>query len=139
MLLNLTAVYGLRAMAVLASLQPGESLAAEPLAERTAVPRQYLSKVMRKLVVAGLVRGQRGRGGGFMLLRPPGKVRLVDVLKALDLELDGGCAFGFAQCDPKNPCALHPLWSKLQGSLASWAEGSSLAELQPAARSPAKR
>jgi Rrf2 family protein len=133
MLLNLTVVYGLRAMAVLASLQPGESINNEQLAERTVVPRQYLSKVMRKLVVAGLVRGQRGRGGGFMLQRPPGKIRLADVMSALDLEIDGGCAFGFAACDPSNPCALHPLWTRLQDSLATWAGDNTFAGLQ---RSP---
>ena len=122
MLLNLTVVYGLRAMAVLASLQPDDSINNAQLAVRTAVPRQYLSKVMRKLVVAGLVQSQRGRGGGFLLQRPPSQVRLADVLQALDLQLDGGCAFGLPQCDPKHPCALHPLWSRLQQSLAVWAD-----------------
>lgn len=132
MLLNMTVVYGLRAIAVLACLQPGECVNNQHLAERTAVPRPYLSKVMRKLVVAGLVRGQRGRGGGFMLHRAPGEIRLADVLQALDLEIDGGCAFGYAACDPANPCALHPLWARLQASLATWADDNTFAELSAA-------
>ncbi len=131
MLLNHTAVYGLRAMAILAGLAPGESLNAEALSARTGVPHQYLSKVMRKLVVAKLVRGRRGHGGGFSLLRPAKQIRLGDVLTAIDVELDGGCAFGFSACDPNNPCVLHPLWSKLQESITHWAGDSTLAELGP--------
>lgn len=132
MLLNLTAVYGLRAMATLARLAPGESLTVQALAERTGVPRQYLSKVMRKLVVARLVRSQRGHGGGFALMQPPAKVRFADVLRAIDVELDGGCAFGYAACDPDNPCELHPLWTRLQQGLDEWAQDSTLADLGPA-------
>lgn len=129
MLLNQTALYCLRALAVLAGLAPGESLNAQALAERTGVPQQYLSKVMRKLVLARLVRSQRGHGGGFQLMRAPGAIRVSDALAAVDLQLDGGCAFGFAKCDPANPCALHPLWSRLNDSLASWTESSTFAEL----------
>ncbi|MDO8348752.1 MAG: Rrf2 family transcriptional regulator [Planctomycetota bacterium] len=134
MLLNQTAVYGLRAMATLASLAPGENLTAEELATRTGVPQQYLSKVMRKLVVARLVAGRRGHGGGFTLLRPARDIRLADVLAAVDLDVDGGCAFGFTSCDPKNPCVLHPIWSRLKDSLAQWTAGSTLADLGPAPR-----
>ncbi len=131
MLLNLTAVYGLRALAVLASLHPGESLNAAALSERTGVPQQYLSKVMRKLVLAKLVRSQRGHGGGFQLMRAPATIRVSDALTALDLEVGSGCAFGFAACDPERPCALHPLWSRLQSSLDAWTDGSTFGELEP--------
>lgn len=129
MLLNLTAVYGLRAMATLAGLGAGETLNAGELSERTGVPQQYLSKVMRKLVVARLVRSQRGHGGGFGLARAAAKIPLADVLRAIDIELDGGCAFGYGQCDPGNPCVLHPIWAKLQQSLDVWTNGCTLADL----------
>lgn len=122
MLLNLTAVYGMRAMATLAGLAPGESLNAAALAERTGVPQQYLSKVMRKLVLARLVRSQRGPGGGFTLMKPAADIRLGDVLSAIDRERGNACAFGYDECDPDNPCALHPIWSRLQESLASWTD-----------------
>jgi Rrf2 family protein len=132
MLLSQTAVYGLRAMAVLAALPPNESIRALELSGRTGVPRQYLAKVMRRLVVAGLVRSRRGHGGGFMLSRPARAIRLGDVLRSIDAELEGGtCAFGFGACDPQNPCALHPVWSRFSDSVQKWAEGSTLADLGP--------
>ncbi len=129
MLLSLTAVYGLRALAVLAGLEPGATINAADLAAVTGVPKQYLSKVMRKLVVARLVRAQRGRNGGFQLQKPARAIPIADVLAALSLEIDGGCAFGFAECDPKRPCSLHPIWSRLNDSLAEWASQTTLADL----------
>ncbi|MCC7061365.1 MAG: Rrf2 family transcriptional regulator [Planctomycetes bacterium] len=139
MLLNQTAVYGLRAMATLTSLAPGESINVIALSERTGVPQQYLSKVMRKLVVARLVRSQRGHGGGFALMKAPRQIRLIDVLRAIDLDLDGGCAFGFAACDPTNPCTLHPIWSKMQECIQEWAGDSTLADLGPGPTTPRTR
>lgn len=139
MLLNQTAVYGLRAMAVLAGLAAGESLNAAELSERTGVPQQYLSKVMRKLVLARLVHGQRGRGGGFMLEKPARQIRLADVLTALDLELHSGCAFGFEACDPTNPCVLHPIWSRLQSDLEAWSTRSTFADLGPPPRDRSRK
>ncbi len=129
MLLTQTAVYGLRALAVLAALGPGESLNATELAKRTRVPRQYLSKVMRKLVVAKLVASQRGHGGGFRLRRPPREIEVRDALAALDLEPSSQCAFGYASCDAVKPCALHPLWSRMRESVATWADGATFADL----------
>lgn len=131
MLLSLTAIYGLRAMAVLAGLEAGASINAADLSEATGVPRQYLSKVMRRLVVARLVRGQRGRHGGFQLQRPARTIQIAHVLAALSLDIDGGCAFGFSACDPKRPCALHPIWSRLNDSLSGWASQLTLADLGP--------
>lgn len=133
MLLNQTAVYGLRAMAVLASLAPTESLNARELSERTGVPQQYLSKVMRKFVIAKLVRSQRGRGGGFGLMRPPARIRLSDVLHAIDVAVEqSGCAFGYGRCDATDPCALHSLWEQLRQSLDQWGNGTTLADIGPA-------
>jgi Rrf2 family protein len=129
MLLHVTAVYGLRALAVLASLDPGASLNAAALADRTGVPQQYLSKVMRKLVVARLVRSRRGHGGGFQLQRAPGSIRVADALAALDFEVGTGCAFGFPACNLRDPCILHPLWSQLQQSLQQWTGGCTFGDL----------
>lgn len=131
MLLNQTAVYGLRAMASLAMLAPGERINAAELSERTRVPQQYLSKVMRKLVVAKLVNGRKGHGGGFCLARAPKEIPLRDVLSAVDIDMHSGCAFGYAACDLENPCSLHPLWSRLNQCLDSWANGCTLAEIGP--------
>lgn len=127
MWLSQTAEYALRAMAVLAratedGVTPGAQLAAQ-----ARVPLPYLSKIMRRLVVAGLVRGQRGHGGGFWLDRPPASIRLADVLQAVDVTVsERKCVFGWTACRDDRPCPLHPLWVDLRARQRRWAEDTTL-------------
>jgi Rrf2 family protein len=128
MLLNQTAEYAFRAMAYLAS-RPDLQVAvpSAELAEAANIPSHYVSKVMRRLVVAGLVTSQRGHGGGFRLAVDPAMITFSAILKATDLDpRNQRCAFGFGQCDVKNPCHLHPAWSRLKESFNSWAESTTL-------------
>lgn len=127
--LSQTAEYALRAMAYLA-VPREESVRAADLADAIAVPAHYLSKVLRRLVQAGLLESQRGHGGGFVLSRPADQVRFVDVLAAVDaLPTENRCAFGWGDCDVKNPCPLHPAWSRLNDAMTGWAEGTTLADV----------
>ena len=129
-ILSQTAIYALRALAVLKDLAPGESLSGIVLSERTGVPRDYLSKVMRQLSRSGIVRGQRGHGGGFCMNRPPQRVRLLDVLTAVDTELSlGRCAFRVGACNQQKPCVLHGVWSRFQASVGDWASETTVADL----------
>lgn len=129
MLLNQTSEYALRAMALLATTDGGP-MRSEQLSEQAGIPIHYVSKVMRRLVVAGLVSSKRGRGGGFQLARPAASIRLLDVLEATDVVLQGGrCAFGTGDCDISAPCALHPVWTKLKDDLLKWATLNTLDDL----------
>lgn len=131
-ILSQTAIYSLRALAVLKAIESGASLSGPLLSERTGVPRDYLAKVMRQLVRAGIVTGQRGKGGGFRLARAPDRVRLIDVFEAVDTELAlGRCAFGLGACNKRHPCVLHGVWSQFQERVGGWANDTTLADLGP--------
>ncbi|MBW2295571.1 MAG: Rrf2 family transcriptional regulator, partial [Deltaproteobacteria bacterium] len=67
MVLSQTAEYALRAMAWLATAPTREPVRAKDLSVATGIPSHYLSKVMRRLVLAGLLISQKGQGGGFLL------------------------------------------------------------------------
>lgn len=75
--------YALRAMSFLAALR-GDAATSEVIAVNTRVPRGYLSKVMRELVRAHLVRSFRGPGGGFVLDRDPSTISVLDIVTAVD-------------------------------------------------------
>lgn len=130
MLLPQTAEYALRAMAWL-SLQPmGTAVRAKDLSEFTEIPLPYLSKILRRLVVAGLLDSQRGHGGGFVLARPPAEISFGQVLDAVDAApTSGKCAFGWGRCDAVHPCPLHGRWSELQVHVRHWATRTTLADL----------
>jgi Rrf2 family protein len=104
-MLSQTVEYALRAMMHLAALN-GESATSDRIAQETKVPGGYLSKVMRDLVVAGLVESFRGPGGGFSLARTPDLITILDVVNAVDpIKRIHKCPID----DPNHPnlCALH--------------------------------
>lgn len=130
MLLPQTAEYALRAMACLAALPPGQGLRARDLSEASNVPAAYLSKVLRRLVVEGLLLSQKGHHGGFVLARPATEISFLEILHAADFEPDSNrCSFGWGQCDAAHPCPLHGPYSKLKEEFIAWAGRTSLADV----------
>lgn len=126
--LTQTAEYALRAMAYLATLDDGASVTSGDLYEATRIPPAYLSKIMRRLVLADLVAGRKGHGGGFALARPPEEIRFFDVLAAAGYPLETDrCAFGWGRCNPTKPCPLHASWSQLVEQFNRWASETTLA------------
>lgn len=83
-MLSQTIEYALRAMSYLSSVGTGASVNSETIAANTKVPRGYLSKILRDLVVADLVLSQRGPNGGFSLARVPEQISMLDVVNAVD-------------------------------------------------------
>jgi Rrf2 family protein len=139
MWLSQTAEYALRAAAWLAAHAPEGPVRATDLARGTGIPVPYLSKILRRLVLAGVLQSQKGQGGGFSLARRPSEIRIVDVLAALDAyPEEERCAFGWGDCNAADPCPLHDIWTELDDALRGWAERTTLAGLA-AGPSPASR
>ena len=65
--------------------QPNEStISAKEIASGLGESLTYSQKLLRKLVVAGLVRASSGSGGGFALAKPAAQISLADIVSALD-------------------------------------------------------
>jgi Rrf2 family protein len=73
----------LRAVVHLASNVPNAQTT-EEIAKATRVPQAYLSKVLQSLVQAGVVKSQRGIGGGMSLARAPTELTILEVVNAVD-------------------------------------------------------
>jgi len=101
-----TSEYALRAVAWLAG-HPGKVYPTGEIAEGTQVPTSYLSKVLQTLARAGIVRSQRGLGGGFSLARLASELTVLDVIEAVDpLPRIERCPLG-APCHEDGLCRLH--------------------------------
>jgi Rrf2 family protein len=104
--LSQTAEYALRAVVALGSSRGG-SMTTQQIASQTQVPAGYLSKVLQALGRAGLVEGQRGSGGGFVLARPVHEITVLEVINAVDpLQRIERCPLGRAE-HKHRMCALH--------------------------------
>lgn len=78
--------YGLR---VLISLAVIDRLATiEELADRNGISRNHLMKVVQTLVGFGVVKGIRGRRGGVALALPAEDIRIGQVVRMLESDMD---------------------------------------------------
>jgi Rrf2 family protein len=78
------------------------------------IPGKYVEQVMHDLRQAGLVRSQRGKGGGYVLGRGPESITVLEVIEAIEGPLD---EFGRMRGgDPVGPL-LEPVWADARASL----------------------
>ena len=140
--LTQTAEYALRAMAWIALESPRDPVLARDLSTGTRIPSQYLSKILRRLVLAGILESRKGRGGGFTLARPPDRIFFKEVLAAVDAyPREDRCAFGWGACDPARPCPLHESWSRMSSGFREWASRTTFGDVHevPARRTTRRR
>jgi Rrf2 family nitric oxide-sensitive transcriptional repressor len=105
-LLSNTAEYALRIMITLTEADE-DPLTSEQIAEQTRVPSDYAVKVLQWLGRAQMVRGQRGRKGGFKLSCDPNQTSLLDVVNVIDpLERIAACPLG-RTAHQEGLCPLH--------------------------------
>jgi Rrf2 family transcriptional regulator, nitric oxide-sensitive transcriptional repressor len=82
-MISKTAEYALRAVACMAG-DPGRPFSADTLAEKTQVPRRYLTRVLQDLCTAGLTQSRPGPGGGYELTRSPSEITILDIVNTVD-------------------------------------------------------
>jgi len=110
--------YAIRAMSRLAMVRPDGYVLLDELCEGTDLPRHFVAKIFQDLVRKGLLLSAKGRGGGFALARPPGSIKLLEIVAAVagTEDLDA-CVVGMAQCDDTQPCPQHDQWAPLREQL----------------------
>ncbi len=122
-----TAEYALRAMAWLAARGENSPVRAKELSEGTGIPLHYLSKILRRLVLADVLYSQKGHHGGFTLSRPPEMISFKEILSAVNCYPEQGrCAFGWGACDANKPCPLHEPWALISDAVCDWASETTL-------------
>lgn len=107
--------YGLQAVLYLATHQNGEVIPSDEIAKKLNIPKEFISKILQSLTESGIVDSKKGKAGGFFLAKNPSRIRLIDIVAAIDgLNMFNSCVLGFPNCNPDNPCPLHNKWGELR-------------------------
>jgi len=119
-MLSKTAEYALRAVVCMGS-QSGIPASADRLAQRTKVPRRYLTRVLQDLAAVGLVRSRPGPGGGYELSRDTTRISILDVVDSVDpIQRIDRCPLGLNS--HTSLCPLHAeldrAYAEIQASFA---------------------
>jgi len=113
-MISKTAEYALRAVTCLAT-DTASPASADILAEKTKVPRRYLTRVLQDLAAMGLVSSRSGPGGGYVLAHATDEVTILDVINAVaPLVRINSCPLGL-----KSHTSLCPLHSELDKTSAA--------------------
>ena len=79
--------YAVRAAVELAAASAEKPVKAEAIANAQGIPLNFLENILGELRHAGIVRSHRGAEGGFRLAKPPEKVTVADIMRAVESPL----------------------------------------------------
>jgi Rrf2 family cysteine metabolism transcriptional repressor len=122
--------FGLRALLQLAENDENYPKSVSSLAEDMQVSADYLMQLFVKLRRAGLVKSVRGPRGGFKLSRPPSKITVGDIVRAVEGPVGlapcvtpESCYGGRSKrkadrpCPQTDFCAARLVWEHLSGEI----------------------
>jgi len=113
--------YGLRAIIDLAKYYGKGPVMARAIAEEEGISENYLEQIMDPLKKSGLVRSVRGARGGFVLAKPPGNIRVKEVIEALEgpvLLVD--CLYDPNLCERSKSCIARLFWERLRDNIVDF-------------------
>lgn len=76
--------YALHTMLFLMAHTPDKPVGVQPLADKQGVSPTYLSKILTKLVKAGLIESAPGAGGGYQLKGKKEDISFLDIIHAVE-------------------------------------------------------
>ena len=80
--------YACRVLAQLARSHGQSKLAhIDELAEAEKIPANYLVQILNELRTAGVIVSKRGKHGGYALSRAPNRIRLDEIVNAVEADL----------------------------------------------------
>lgn len=75
---------GLAIILIVAQQPDNSAIPATKIANQLQSSLTYSQKLLRKLVIAGLIKATPGNNGGFILAKSPDDITLADIVVALD-------------------------------------------------------
>ncbi len=96
----------IHACVIIASKKAESKTTTTSIASALKASEAHLSKVMQRLVKAGIVNSVRGPGGGFVMNVKPEDVKMLDIYEAVDGVFQcSNCLFDHQACNGKK-CLL---------------------------------
>jgi len=99
------------------------------ISQRQGISLSYLEQLFAKLRRQSLVQSARGPGGGYRLSRNPDEIAVVEIINAINENVDATRCGGLGNCQENQPCLTHELWMDLSDQIHSFLAGISLGDL----------
>lgn len=99
------------------------------ISENNAISLSYLEQIFAALRVKGLVKGQRGPGGGYMLAKDTAEISIADIISAVDEWVEYAFSKPKTVIPNNQPLSTHMLWSDLSHQIYDFLAATTLADL----------
>ena len=129
MKLNSKARYAVMALADLAKSNAKEPTSLTEISLRQGISIDYLEQLFLKLRKNNLVQSARGPSGGYVLSKPPGEIKLLSIISAVDEKIKTvKCRKESKKgCNGKSiKCITHNLWDDLEAHINKFFEDNTL-------------
>ena len=121
--------YAVMAMADLAKNNAKEPISLTEISLRQGISIAYLEQLFLKLRKNNLVQSARGPAGGYVLSKPPGEIKLLSIINAVDEKIKTvKCKKESKKsCNGKSiKCITHNLWDDLEIHINKFFEDNTL-------------
>ena len=121
--------YGLRAMVYLANPRLKNKISPlKKISQDEDIPFDFLEKIFSRLEKANLVKAKKGAQGGYFLAKVPEKIKIGEILEALNEEINLVRCFRYF-CPREKKCLTKNFWQKLNKFLISTLNSVKLSDL----------
>lgn len=123
--------YALRVLIDLAEQDSQTPVPLKDIARRQEISEKYLQHIAKLLVNEGLLVGTSGKGGGYLMARPPEECSVAEVLSAAEGTLAPvAClACDTIECDKSDTCKTLPLWQGFDSITRDYFSSITIADL----------
>ncbi len=104
------------------------------ISDRQGISISYLEQLFVKLRRQGMVKSYKGPGGGYILSRDLEQLKISEIIKAVDDDMDARTCHGLKNCRDNNKCLTHDLWNDLTEHVYTYLDSVSLSDLVSKAR-----
>ncbi len=100
------------------------------VAKEEEISIRYLEQIIIPLKLSKLVKSIRGAGGGYILTQPPSKVKLIEIIEALEGPIAlVDCVDDIDYCDRMPRCATFEVWKEANNLLRDYFSKTTLQDL----------
>ncbi|MBR4404284.1 MAG: Rrf2 family transcriptional regulator [Clostridiales bacterium] len=123
--------YALRVMIDIAKYGKDSYVTLSGIAERQNLSEKYLEAIIKMLVKSGLVKGLRGKKGGYKLARSAEEISAWDIISVTENDFYVvACMDPKApKCDRINSCVTLPMWKDFSETMEAFFKKYTIAEL----------
>lgn len=113
--------YGISLLAYLAK-NTGRVISLAEVAEKEFISRGYLEEVAADLKKTGILKGKKGKGGGYVLARDPKDIKISEIITALEGPISPVKCTGTGKCFKEKTCGTKKIWISLKHKIEDYLE-----------------